>query len=47
MMAELERDIVYQNIESAGVKRPGKSNREIMGSSFPAEQFLFCSTGCL
>jgi hypothetical protein len=25
MMAELERDIVYQNIEIAGLKRPGKN----------------------
>jgi hypothetical protein len=25
MMAELERDIVYQNVENAGAIRPGKS----------------------
>jgi hypothetical protein len=49
-IAELVRDIVYQNndyqnIESARIKRPGKTNLEIMSSSFTAEQLLFCSTG--
>jgi len=40
MMAELVRDIVYQtddynryqNAESSGAKRPGKTNREIVSS---------------
>jgi len=45
MMAELERDIFYQNIENAGVKYVReKTNLEIMSSSFTAEQLLFCST---
>jgi hypothetical protein len=29
MTVELERDILYQNIESAGEKRPGKTHVEI------------------
>jgi hypothetical protein len=46
MMAELAKDIFCHNVQSAGAMRPGKENREFMSSSFPAEQFLFCSTGC-
>jgi hypothetical protein len=30
MMAELERDIFYQNVEKAGAMRPGKANLEII-----------------
>jgi hypothetical protein len=30
MMAELERDIFYQNVENAGAKRPGKANLKII-----------------
>jgi hypothetical protein len=29
-MAELERDIFYQNVENAGAMRPGKANLEII-----------------
>jgi|HubBroStandDraft_2_1064218.scaffolds.fasta_scaffold125583_2 hypothetical protein len=34
MMAELERDIFYQNVKNAGAKRPGKADLEIKSPSF-------------
>jgi hypothetical protein len=44
-MEELVTDMIFQNIEYAGERRPGKANLEVMSSSFSAEQLLFCSTG--